>query len=159
MNVSTPQKFVGKVRHLLVLFLLIGSALTSFAQNVSVKGKVTDDQGQALPGVSVVLKGTTTGSVSDNGGNYSVSVPNGTGTLVFSFIGYVSQEIAIDKRSSINISLATDLKTLNEVVVVGYGVQKKETVTGSVATVKGAGTGEITSQLTSRTRLLVGWRV
>ena len=118
--------------------LLVGTVTASFAQNFTVKGKVVDDQGQALPGVSIVLKGTTTGSVSDNGGNYSLSVPNGNGTLVFSFIGYLTQEIAVAKQSAINVTLATDLKTLNEVVVVGYGVQKKETVTGSVASVKGA---------------------
>lgn len=138
MKISTPEKFQSVKAGLFALLLLVGTVTASFAQNFTVKGKVVDDQGQALPGVSIVLKGTTTGSVSDNGGNYSLSVPNGNGTLVFSFIGYLTQEIAVAKQSAINVTLATDLKTLNEVVVVGYGVQKKETVTGSVASVKGA---------------------
>ncbi len=138
MKISTPEKFQSVKAGLFALLLLVGTVTASFAQNFTVKGKVVDDQGQALPGVSIVLKGTTTGSVSDNGGNYSLSVPNGNGTLVFSFIGYLTQEVTVAKQSSINVTLATDLKTLNEVVVVGYGVQKKETVTGSVASVKGA---------------------
>ncbi|WP_245860096.1 SusC/RagA family TonB-linked outer membrane protein [Spirosoma aerolatum] len=104
---------------------------------MKVSGKVTDAQGLALPGVSIVVKGTTTGTVSAADGGYSLNVPSRTSTLVFSYIGFVSQEIALNNRSEINISMASDDKMLNEVVVVGYGEQKKETVTGSVATVKG----------------------
>ncbi|WP_425423139.1 SusC/RagA family TonB-linked outer membrane protein [Spirosoma panaciterrae] len=108
----------------------------AFAQT-RVSGKVTDAQGLALPGVSIVVKGTTTGTVSAADGAYSLNVPNRTATLVFSYIGFVSQEIPLNNRSEISISMASDDKMLNEVVVVGYGEQKKETVTGSVATVKG----------------------
>jgi TonB-linked SusC/RagA family outer membrane protein len=93
---------------------------------------------QRLPGVSVVIKGTTTGSVTDASGNYSLTAPDRTGSLVFSYIGFVTQEVPINNQSSINITLATDTKSLNEVVVVGYGTQRKETVTGSVAAVKGS---------------------
>ncbi|GAB4029948.1 SusC/RagA family TonB-linked outer membrane protein [Spirosoma gilvum] len=108
----------------------------AFAQT-KVTGKVTDAQGLALPGVSIVVKGTTTGTVSSADGAYSLNAPSRTSTLVFSYIGFISQEIALNNRSEINISMASDDKMLNEVVVVGYGEQKKETVTGAVATVKG----------------------
>lgn len=103
-----------------------------------VKGKVTDEKGDALPGVSVLVKGTSTGTVTDNSGNFTVSVPNDQATLVFSFIGYVSREVAVNQQSVINMSLNVDAKVLGEVIVVGYGVQKKETITGSVVSVKGA---------------------
>jgi len=99
---------------------------------------VIDEQQQPLPGVSVVVKGTTTGSVTDIDGKFSVSAPSPTGTLVFSYIGFTSQELPINNRSTINLTLAVNDKMLNEVVVVGYGEQKKETITGAVATVKGS---------------------
>nr|WP_026261873.1 TonB-dependent receptor [Spirosoma panaciterrae] len=121
-------------RSLLLFCMLLSTA--AFAQT-RVSGKVTDAQGLALPGVSIVVKGTTTGTVSAADGAYSLNVPNRTATLVFSYIGFVSQEIPLNNRSEISISMASDDKMLNEVVVVGYGEQKKETVTGSVATVKG----------------------
>ncbi|GAB2542144.1 TonB-dependent receptor [Spirosoma aerophilum] len=108
----------------------------AFAQT-KVSGKVVDAQGLALPGVSIVVKGTTTGTVSAAQGDYTLSLARGNETLVFSYIGFLSQEVAVNNRSSINITLASDDKMLNEVIVVGYGEQKKETVTGSVATVKG----------------------
>ena len=111
--------------------------MSAFAQS-RITGRVVDDQQSALPGVSVVIKGTTTGSVTDASGNYSLTAPDRTGSLVFSYIGFVTQEVPINNQSSINITLATDTKSLNEVVVVGYGTQRKETVTGSVAAVKGS---------------------
>ncbi|WP_428658010.1 SusC/RagA family TonB-linked outer membrane protein [Runella sp.] len=102
-----------------------------------VKGKVSDEQGQGLPGVSVLVKGTAVGSVTDNQGNFSVNTPTDNATLVFSFIGYLPEEVVLNGRTTVNITLKVDVKALNEVVVVGYGVQKKETVTGSVVSVKG----------------------
>ncbi|QMW05150.1 SusC/RagA family TonB-linked outer membrane protein [Spirosoma foliorum] len=127
-----PRKIVFCSLFLFSLFCSIGA----FAQS-KVTGKVIDAQGLALPGVSIVVKGTTTGTVSSATGDYTLNLPKGNETLVFSYIGYVSQEIAATGRNSINITLASDDKMLNEVVVVGYGEQKKETVTGAVATVKG----------------------
>ncbi|SFC80731.1 SusC/RagA family TonB-linked outer membrane protein [Spirosoma endophyticum] len=120
---------------LFVLGLL--SSAGAFAQ-MKVTGKVLDAQGLALPGVSIVVKGTTTGTVSAVQGDYTLNVPNRTSTLVFSYIGYTSQEVPVNNRTEINITLASDDKMLSEVVVVGYGEQKKETVTGAVATVKGS---------------------
>ena len=103
----------------------------------TVTGQVTNENGENLPGVTVVLKGTITGTSTDASGNYSLSVPNVDGTLVFSFIGFVTQEVAIGNRETINIRLLTDIKALEEVVVVGYGVQKKENLTGAVSSITG----------------------
>ncbi|WP_347157927.1 SusC/RagA family TonB-linked outer membrane protein [Pontibacter chitinilyticus] len=107
------------------------------AQGTIINGKVTDQSGAGLPGVTVLLKGTTTAAPTAVDGSYALHVPDGSGTLVFSYIGYQSQEVPINNRSTINVQLATDAKALEEVVVVGYGVQKKATLTGSVTAVKG----------------------
>ncbi|MES2732520.1 MAG: TonB-dependent receptor [Bacteroidota bacterium] len=102
---------------------------------LSIGGQVTDDLGQGLPGVSVVLKGSTTGTATDDKGNYSLSVPEGGGALVFSFIGYLTQEVAIGQQTVINVKLLPDIKALGEVVVVGYGTQQKKDVTGAIASI------------------------
>jgi TonB-linked SusC/RagA family outer membrane protein len=104
---------------------------------LTVKGQVTDDNNQTLPGVSVLLKGTTIGTATDAEGRFTLSVPDGqeNGVLVFSFIGYLSQEMPIGNRTTIDVKLLPDVKSLSEVVVVGYGTQRKETLTGSVATI------------------------
>lgn len=96
-------------------------------------GTVTDQNGQPLPGVSVIVKGTTIGTVTDANGNYSISVPDGNSVLTFSFIGFVSQDVPVGHRSTIDVSLAEDSKLLKEVVVVGYGEQTRETLTTSVS--------------------------
>lgn len=119
----------------LFLFLLLTS-VGAFAQT-KISGKVVDAQGIALPGVSIVIKGTAVGTISSAQGTYSLNVPNRSGTLVYSFIGFTTQEIPMNGQTEINVTLASDDRMLNEVVVVGYGEQKKETVTGAVATVKG----------------------
>ena len=126
-------------RNAFCLMLLLGlfSSVGAFAQ-VKVSGKVVDAQSIGLPGVSIVVKGTTTGTVSAVDGGYTLNVPNGNSTLVFSYIGFTSQEIVVNNRSTISLTMASDDKMLSEVVVVGYGEQKKETVTGAVATVKGS---------------------
>ncbi|GEO05191.1 SusC/RagA family TonB-linked outer membrane protein [Adhaeribacter aerolatus] len=106
--------------------------------DITLTGKVTDAVGGAnLPGVTVVLKGTTTGTVTNSEGNYSLEIPENAanGTLVFSFIGFNAQEVAIGNRSVINVSLAADTKALDEVVVIGYGTLRSQDVTGAVATV------------------------
>lgn len=132
---STPGR-LRKSRFYALWIVLLFCSASAFAQ-VKITGKVTDAQGLALPGVSIVVKGTTTGTVTTSDGDYQLNVPGGNETLVFSFIGYTSQEVPINGRQSIDVNLASDDKMLNEVIVVGYGQQKKETVTGSVASVKG----------------------
>lgn len=102
---------------------------------ISVRGKVIDEQNQGLPGVNVLLKGSTSGTTTDAEGNYSLSAPDGNGTLVFSYIGYTTQEVPINNQSVINVTLVADIKSLQEVVVVGYGTQKKESLTGSIASI------------------------
>ncbi len=120
-----------------ILFILFCSffSLSLFAQEVSVTGNVTaKEDGQPLPGVSVVIQGTTTGTITDFDGNYTLEVPS-SGTLVFSYIGMKSQTLSVDGRSSINVVLSEDYTDLDEVVVVGYGVQKKSVVTAAISSV------------------------
>lgn len=109
----------------------------AFAQNLTVRGKISSETGEALPGVTVVQKGTSTGTVTDAAGNFSLAVSERNGTLTISSVGYVSQDVPINGRTTVNISLAPDAKSLEEVVVVGYGTQKKTTVTGAVVAVQG----------------------
>ncbi|RGR98153.1 SusC/RagA family TonB-linked outer membrane protein [Phocaeicola coprocola] len=104
-------------------------------ENRIIKGKVIDEKGETLIGVSILVKGTTIGTVTDFDGNFSLEVPK-NGTLVISYVGYKSQEIKVSGRTDFAITLASDNKLLDEVVVVGYGVVKKSDLTGSVGSVK-----------------------
>ncbi len=110
------------------------------AQNVigqvNVKGKVTDAQGQALPGATIQIPGTSVGTISGNDGSYSIQVTNGNAVLQFSFIGFTTQKITVGKQTTINISLIEDMQNIDDVVVVGYGTQKKANLTGSVTALK-----------------------
>ena len=123
---------------LLGLALLLSSSLTLHAQSREVTGTVISGEDDLpLPGVSVLVKGTTRGAVTDIDGNYTINLQESDQTIVFSFVGFVSQEVTVGNQSTIDITLNPDMQSLGEVVVVGYGEQKKETITGSVATVKG----------------------
>ncbi|WP_019989432.1 TonB-dependent receptor [Rudanella lutea] len=101
----------------------------------TITGTVSDENGQGLPGVSVVLKGTTRGTTTNADGKYRLNVPDRSAVLVFSFVGYGSQEVATGGRAVVNVSLKADEKSLNEVVVVGYGQVRKSDLTGAVVTV------------------------
>ncbi len=103
-----------------------------------VTGNVKDEAGNGLPGVTVVLKGTNLGTVTDSDGNYRLNIPDDATNpiLIFSFVGYVVQEVPVDNRSTISINLKEDLEQLQELVVVGYGTQQKKDLTGAVAVVK-----------------------
>ncbi|SDM10161.1 TonB-linked outer membrane protein, SusC/RagA family [Catalinimonas alkaloidigena] len=101
-----------------------------------VSGQVVDDLGETLPGVSVVLKGTTVGTSTDIEGKYTLSLPSGNGTLVFSSVGFLPQEVAINNQTQISVTLETDTRSLDEVVVIGYGTSTKRELTGAVASVK-----------------------
>lgn len=111
---------------------------TVFAER-RVEGKVTDAaNGEGLPGVSILVKGTQQGTVSDVSGNYQVNVPeSGDVTLVFSFVGYAPLEVAVGSKSNVDVALSVDQKTLDELVVVGYGTAKAATITGAISSVKG----------------------
>lgn len=124
---------------LLLLGLFISAETTLQAQNTTVRGKVVNDKAEAVPNISILVKGSTNGATTDENGNYLISVPDTSAVLSFSSIGYEPQEIKVGGQSTINVSLKTaEAGKLSEVVVVGYGSQKKVTVTGAVAQVKGA---------------------
>ncbi len=119
------------------IFFFVAVQSIALAQTKVVTGRVTSpDDPVGLPGVSVVLKGTTTGTTTDLDGRYEIQVPNTGSTLVFSFIGFVTQEEAVENRSQIDVLLSAQLQDLGEVVVVGYGVVKKSDLTGSVVSVR-----------------------
>ena len=102
----------------------------------TVQGKVSDEKGGGLPGVSVVIKGTTTGTSTDAEGKYTLSIPDGPATLVFSFVGYLLKEVNLTGgQTTADIALDVDDKALSEVVVIGYGTQKRESLTGAISTV------------------------
>jgi TonB-linked SusC/RagA family outer membrane protein len=124
------------IRHIswLIILLLLLSSTNTFAQSRLVKGLVQDEKGITMPGVNVTLKGTSTGVVTDVNGKYSISI-SGNEMLIFSFLGYESQEIAVQKRTVINVVLLPTSKELGEVVVVGYGTQSKHNITGSITQV------------------------
>lgn len=126
------------MRNLLLVLVLLGCAVWQplQAQERRVTGTVRDAAtGDALPGVTIVVQGTSTGTVTDMNGTYSISV-NPTATLVFSFIGYLDQSIPVNNRSVIDVRLKENVEQLSEVVVVGYGVQEKRDATGAVESVK-----------------------
>ncbi|AKD56594.1 collagen-binding protein [Spirosoma radiotolerans] len=108
------------------------------AVDIPITGKVTDEKGDGLPGVSVVVKGSTQGATTDGEGSFRITVPDANATLVFSFVGYGRKEVVVGNRTSLNVALAPDDQTLNEVVVVGYGSQLKKEITGAVQTVSAA---------------------
>jgi TonB-dependent starch-binding outer membrane protein SusC len=124
------------LKRLFFITLCFGAfSFQTFAQSKKVTGKVSDiANGEGIPGVSVAVKGTSKGAVSDANGSYSVDA-SGQDVLVFSFVGYTPQEAVVGSRSVVNISLSTDVSTLDEVVVTGYAAQEKRNITGSVVVV------------------------
>ncbi|MVM40577.1 TonB-dependent receptor plug domain-containing protein [Spirosoma sp. HMF3257] len=137
-NISLHQQHKQRISLLTGLFVLLffQSALAGLPP-IRVTGKVTDGASSVgIPGVTVQVKGTTTGTVTDGNGVYSIQAEDNA-TLVFSSIGYQKVEIAIGGRTTINVPLAEDTKSLAEVVVVGYGTQRKSDVTGATVTIKG----------------------
>lgn len=114
--------------------IINSSGLFKSSLPVTVTGSVTDENLQTLPGVNVLEKGTTNGTTTDVDGRFSLTVLGAESILVFSFIGYVTQEIPVGNRTSFDINLAADVQSLDEVVVIGYGTQKRVNVTGSIST-------------------------
>ncbi|HOT14550.1 MAG TPA: TonB-dependent receptor [Bacteroidales bacterium] len=124
------------VKKMLLLVTFLAGLVQLYAQDRTITGKIVDEAGNILPGATVTLKGTTKVTVTDLNGVYSLSAPQEGGTLVVSYVGYTSQEVQIGESNTVDINLQPDIQALNEVVVVGYGVQKKSLVTGSIAKVK-----------------------
>src|SRR6478735_7947363 len=134
----------GIIRSLLLSCSLILITASLQAQ-VLVKGKVTDESGAGMPGVNIILKGTSTGTTTDADGNYSLEAASDQSVLVYSFIGYATQEVSVGGRTSIDVSMVLSAEQLSEVVVIGYGEQRQEAVTGSVVSMKGAEMREVPS--------------
>lgn len=112
----------------LALFLFSSFVI---AQNRTVSGKITDNEGEPMPGVNILVKGTATGTASDSDGKFTISGVDDNSILVFSFIGYLSQEVTVGSKTVIDISMQVDVTSLSEVVVIGYGEKKKALVTGA----------------------------
>jgi TonB-dependent starch-binding outer membrane protein SusC len=118
---------------LMAIFMVF--SLGSFAQQKSLKGRVTDNTGATIPGVSVVVKGTTVGTVTNVDGDYQINVPATAQSLMFSYVGMRTQEVQIGTQTTINVLLESESIGVNEVVVVGYGTRMKEELTGAISTV------------------------
>ncbi|HEY4327353.1 MAG TPA: TonB-dependent receptor [Mucilaginibacter sp.] len=107
-------------------------------QAIAITGNVTDEAGQPLAGVSVTIKGSTTAVGTDKDGNYKITVPDNNAILVFKYVGFIAQEVPVSGRTVINVKLKEDSRALNEVVVVGYGSQKRAEITGAISSVSGS---------------------
>ena len=150
---NSTQRIPICTRKLFLMLVITFAFLTeAIAQNV--QGKVNDEKGQTLPGVSIVVKGTNTGTVTDGNGNFSLKAAKNA-ILVVTYISYLPQEISVNNQSVIDIVLKEDSKSLEEVIVVGYGTQKKVTITGAVSAIQGdklirAPTADLGSSLAGR---------
>nr|MBI1231272.1 SusC/RagA family TonB-linked outer membrane protein [Cytophagales bacterium] len=132
---STPTTYIRTV--LSALILLYCCAVTSgYGQGVSVSGTVTDPTGESVPGVNILEKGTGNGTVSDMDGNYQIALTSEQATLVFSFIGYETQEISVNGRSTIDVVFSEGATSLDEVVVVGYGTLRERDLTSAISTIR-----------------------
>ncbi len=140
-HLSLKEAYIGKPSIFLALALFFGGVLfsTAQAQGITVTGTVTaSSDGQPLPGVTIIdINDSSKGTITDFDGNYSISGIQGTTTLRFSSIGFKTVEVPVNNQTTINLAMDEDLSSLDEVVVVGYGTQKKATVTGAVSAVKG----------------------
>lgn len=139
------KRVLTKIVFLAVLLLLVcvpcvnakDNSIDEVKQGRTVTGIVTDESNEGLIGVSILAKGTTTGTVTDLDGKFTIQVSGENPVLVFSYIGYKSQEVAVGNRNNVTVILKSDIGSLEEVVVVGYGVQKKKLITGATVQVKG----------------------
>lgn len=117
---------------------LILDPRVQFPVDQMVSGKVTDEQGEALPGVSVLVKGTTRGTTTNGEGKFQLAVPENSTALIFSFVGYITQEVVLGSQSNLVVKMKVNSESLDEVVVVGYGTQKKSDLTGAVSSISEA---------------------
>ncbi len=143
-------------RRLSLSFALMAMcASLAVAQGRNVSGTVNDEAGASMPGVSVLVKGTSQGTATDSDGRYTISVPGDDAVLVFSFVGYTSTEVAVGSRSVVDLALTPDVQTLTELIITGYSVENRREVTGAVSSVKASDltvvpTGNIEQQLQGR---------
>ncbi|MDN5214931.1 TonB-dependent receptor [Fulvivirgaceae bacterium BMA12] len=134
---ATNLKFkrVNEIIHVTENGHLANAVFEIIVKDRVLNGRVTDENGEGLPGVNVLVKNTTIGTITDNKGDYTINVPDDATTLVFSYVGYISEEVDIVGRAVVDLQLAPDLSTLSEVVIIGYGTVKKSDLTGAVASV------------------------
>src|SRR5882724_5370287 len=127
------------------------------AQEKTIKGKITDgDTKESLPGVSILVKGTNRGTTTDNNGDFQLALTNDDAFLVCTFIGYETLEVAIANQTTLNLSLKQDIRALEEVVVVGYGTQRKADLTGAVGSLRASDVDIASKPITSPDQLLAG---
>ena len=133
------MRFNSIKSHLVMFLVIFGFVSTAmYGQGITVSGTVTDEEaGIPLPGVTILVKGTTTGAASDFDGNYTLNVENANATLVFSYVGYITQEIKLAGKKTLNVVLKPNLEALDEVIVIGYGTARKSDLTGSVVAIGG----------------------
>jgi TonB-dependent starch-binding outer membrane protein SusC len=137
--ISTKPKSMQRILRLVFFLLVCSGATELWAQERVVTGKVTSsDDGIALPGVNVIVKGTTTGTVTDIDGTYSIKVLSNETILAFTFVGFATQEVKVGALAKVDVTLVSDARQLAEVVVIGYGSQIKQELTGNIASVKGS---------------------
>lgn len=136
MDMKHEEHYLRRISSVLVLLLM--SCLTAFAQGIQIKGTIVDEQGETIIGASVVVKGNASvGSISDFDGNFTLEVPSENSVVVISYIGMKTQEIKVGNKRTFNITLEEDRSELNEVVVVGYGQQKKASIVGAITQTTG----------------------
>ncbi|MBO9701477.1 MAG: TonB-dependent receptor [Sporocytophaga sp.] len=129
----------------LTLAVIFVGFMQAMAQNaIPITGRIVSDDGESIPGVTIAIKGTSAGTITDENGDFSISVPDSNAVLVVSYIGFVTQEVKVGSQTILNVKLPADNK-LDEVVVVGYGTQKKTDVTGSISSVKGSDVTKVVS--------------
>jgi TonB-linked SusC/RagA family outer membrane protein len=158
LNEQLNENVMRKCIMYLFTLLLLCCATAAFAQT-TVSGTVTDTNGEVLIGVNVQVKGTTIGNITDLDGKYTLQAPNSQSVIVFSYIGYITQEIPIGQQTTLNVKLVEDAQAIEEVVVVGYGSQKKVNMTGAVSSVdmsKTVDSRPITSLSTALSGLAAG---
>ena len=144
---------------LLMLCMLLEGMTPSAAQqagNKTIRGKVVDETNQPLPGVTIVIVGTTSGTITDFDGNYTLTVPEGSNSLQFSYIGYQAQTLPVPAEDVLNVQMKNDTREISDVVVVGYGVQRKSDLTGSITSVS---TDDFNSGLISSPEQLISGKV
>ena len=134
MKLSKNKPLAGKIWLAVVMFITSGIVMS--AQTHSVSGRVSDEKGELLAGVAVYEKGTTNGTLTDENGQYTISLAGSNPILVFSSLGFEEQEIVVNNRSLVDVALVTVINELDEIVVVGYGTQRKISVVGSQASIK-----------------------
>ncbi|MEL7002853.1 MAG: SusC/RagA family TonB-linked outer membrane protein, partial [Bacteroidota bacterium] len=135
------------------ILIILTCSFASYGQR-TISGQVLDENNSPLPGANVLVKGTSNGTVTDIEGNYTLQVPNDANTLVFSFVGYLTEEALIGQRTQINVTMIPDIATLGEVVVIGYGERRKADLIGAVSEIESKDIGEL--PLTSADQVLAG---